>query len=147
MSEKKKADLLSRLTHDIELVQEYERLLGRQEKLIEDGKLERLARVLDKKAKVLSEIETLYNGAALAAVTAEDRAEPKDRNNVAGLLARFTAIIGELETREITCLRKVLVGRAEVAEQLQAIHQGKKLLRGYNPEPSDGKARFKDIKT
>jgi len=147
LSERKKADLLSQLTRDIERVQEYERLLGRQEKLIADGKLERLARVLDKKAKVLSEIETLYNGAALSAVTAGNNAEQKGRNNVAELLARFTAIIGELETREITCLRKVLVGRAEVAEQLQTIHHGKKLLRGYKPEPSDGKARFKDIKT
>ena len=137
LSEKRSDDLLSRLSQDLERLQEYERLVTRQEKLIEGGEFERLARVLDKKAEVLSEIQILQNGAAKAA----------GGDNADELLARFTTKIGKLAKREKASLRKALIGRAELAGQLQAIHHGKKLLRGYKPERSDGKARFKDIKT
>ena len=143
LSEKRSDDLLSGLSQDLERLQEYERLVTRQEKLIEGGEFERLARVLDKKAEVLSEIQILQNGAAKAA----GGGKQKGGDNADELLARFTTKIGKLAKREKASLRKALIGRAELAGQLQAIHHGKKLLRGYKPERSDGKARFKDIKT
>ena len=143
LTEKRSDDLRSRLSQDLERLQEYERLVSRQEKLIEGGEFERLIRVLDKKAEVLSEIQILQNGAAKTAGGGKQKAG----DNADELLARFTTRIGKLAKREKASLRKALIGRAELAEQLQAIHHGKKLLRGYKPERSDGKARFKDIKT
>ncbi len=138
---------MSRLSRNLKRVKEYERLLGRQEKLIEHGEFERLFRVLDKKAKVLSEIRVLHNGAAPASGEAGSEDAQKDSDSTNELQALFTTKITELANREKASLKKALIGRAELAEQLQIIYHGKKLLRGYKPGRSDGKARFKDIKT
>ena len=138
---------MSRLSRNLKRVKEYERLLGRQEKLFEDGEFERLFRVLDKKSKVLSEIRVLHNGAAQAKREAGNGSVQIDGDSTNELLTLFNTKIRELASREKAGLKKALIGRAELAEQLQIIYHGKKLLRGYKPGPSDGKARFKDIKT
>ena len=147
MAERQKIDLLTQLSHNLERLEEYERLLVHQEKLIEGDQFERLIRVLDKKAEVLSQIAILRNGTGRNAAGPESSKAQKGGESTDKLLALFTTKIRELVDREKTSLKKAMIDRAELAEQLQVIYHGKKLLRRYKPGPSDGKARFKDIKT
>ena len=147
MSASNGKDLLNTLAQDLRRLQKYERLLETQEKLVEKGEFDTLPGVLDKKARVLAKIESLRNGAALSIRTASSGDSGKNGKKVEELLARFIVKVKEVETREQASLHKARLGRAELSEQLRAIHRGKKLLRGYKPQKSDGKARFKDIKT
>jgi hypothetical protein len=147
LTDKRIDDLQKRLSHDLECLAEYERLVGRQEKLIEKGDFERLVKALDKKTNILSKIRTLNIGAARAEVGAAGGDGRKNGKNAEVLLASFTTKIEELVAREEVSLKQARVGKTQLAEQLKAIKRGKKLLRGYKPQRSDGKARFKDIKT
>lgn len=147
MTGKRINDLQKRLSHDLECLAEYERMVGRQEKLIEKGDLESLNKTLDKKTKILSKIQTLNIAEAWAEIETVGEDGRKNGKNAEALLAGFITRIEELFVREEASLKKARVGKAELAEQLKAIKRGKKLLRGYKPQLSDGKARFKDIKT
>jgi hypothetical protein len=147
LTERNSEDSSLQLEQDLARLQQYESLVDYQEKLIASGEFESLPQVLGKKTKVLSGIVTLRNGAAQARAGVEGRRGGKNARSPDELLAGFITKVEELFHRENASLGKALTGRAELAGQLQAIYHGKKLLRGYKPERSDGKARFKDIKT
>ena len=147
MTEKRIDDFQKRLSQDLECLAQYERLVGRQEKMIEKGDFERLVKTLDKKTNILSKIQTLNIGAAQAEIETAGEGGRKNGKKAEVLLAGFITKIEELFVREEASLKKARLGKAALAEQLKAIKRGKKLLRGYKPQRSDGKARFKDLKT
>ncbi len=147
MGERTGSDLLNRLTRDLGRLGKYEGLLETQEKLIERGDFESLPGVLAKKEAVLAKIESFRDASTVPLPAVPGRNGGKNGKKFEELRGLFLSKVEELAARDQAGLKRALQGRAELAGQLRALFQGKKLLRGYKPQKSDGKARFKDIKT
>ncbi|MEA2063177.1 MAG: hypothetical protein U9P14_05725 [Gemmatimonadota bacterium] len=144
MAEKKTDNYQARIARDLDRLKDYERLLDRQEELAENGELESLIQVLDEKSKILAEVRTIIDEPhpELGLAAGSDR----KKDGAGGeLLKRFRRKVAELEAREQTSLEKAMLGKIELEEQLQTIHHGKKLFRGYGPGMKKEKAKFKDI--
>ncbi|MCE5273058.1 hypothetical protein LLH00_17410 [bacterium] len=134
--------LEQRLEQELVRLQNLGSLVELQASLIESGELERLPRVLERKDRIIARLQ-------------EARAQYESAlHDSPGLTARARQLWEELgqrirehSARDRVSLDRAVEIRQELARKLRQVKAGKKMLLGYAPVATKGKARFKDIKT
>ncbi len=134
--------LEQRLEQELVRLQNLGRLVELQVSLIESGELERLPRVLERKDRIISRLQ---EAGAQYECALRDNPGPSPRARQ--LWEELGQRIREHSARDRVSLDRAVEIKQELARKLRQVKAGKKMLLGYAPVATKGKARFKDIKT